>query len=240
MSFESKAGYFSNEWLEFVDREAKAILSVFPSNDAIDVAASALVEQQPCFSYIPWAVVLTSQGIDSAFSRLLTIVKTPDERTPSNNPDLRPAINNLKKIIYEAGAVTPVSACLVAGHMIQVAVRNPGEEWGIYQDMGRQYPQFAGDWPGKLYRQFGLQPVGEASQTHPELFQIIGKTIIAKAVYKSRNPQREGEEFSEFRKRALSVAAVIGSDALAAMLSLRLKRYVAEAYSIRGLEVIKG
>ncbi len=215
--------YCSNDWLVPIGERAKAILTRFPREDAINIASAVLMSVDVGDKTLPWCTVFKSDSIDKVLPKLVQVLKTPDFRTPVFNPEYRMAIDEVLGIL-EAG--------------------KKKEHFTIYHDQARKFPQYAEDWIENLERQFGIETFLKAKEINPELFRLLTQSkLIARL---NRNSIRqEGESVEELINRVMDffeisfeseekfVPSLIEANRI---LQQGLEGYRKAAYQLRGLE----
>lgn len=227
---------FSNDWLEPVKEEARRVLVICPFPEvATTIAATVLVEEDIYEIDVPWTVVFDSESIEEAIPKLVNILTARDGDTPSQDVNLRETINRLKLILWKADADTNLRACHAAYAMVQVAANKEDEDFRIYQDSARRYPQYADKWLRKLEEQFGKEAVRKAVGKFPEFFILLGRQLTIAKENSPRTLMRSGENPFEYIKRALTVAAEVGFGAMNEILNKRLISYERASYALRGL-----
>ncbi|MBI2337755.1 hypothetical protein HYU95_01085 [Candidatus Daviesbacteria bacterium] len=240
MSTEDRANrYTSNEWLVPIGEKAKKVFEPLPRQVAIEVANAILTQEDSGTTDIPWTTVFPSDNLDDVCSRLLTTFRTSDGQTPAYNADLRSAINDLKRIMFEEGALDgQFLACHAGYHLVRVAAGKPEELFTTYRDLARRWPQYAGKWENDLIEQFGIKAISAAEQRHRELFDLLHQNQAIARMDEHPQLQRAGEATSSFISRAfesLNITNVAGLETAVRLLNKRHDGYRRASYQLRGI-----
>lgn len=242
MSIEDRANrYTSNEWLIPIGEKAKKVFEPLPRQVAIEVANTVLTQEDSGTTDIPWATVFPSDDLDDICSRLLATLKTPDAQTPAYNADLQSAINDLRRILFEAGVLdSQFLACHAAYHLVRVAAGKTEELFTTYRDLARRWPQYAGEWEAKLIKQFGVRAISKAKQKHSKLFDLLHQNQAIARIHKQPQLQRVGETTPSFISRAfesLNITDVSNLKAATRLLNKRHDEYRRASYQLRGIPI---
>lgn len=245
MARENRDFYVSNEWLVPIEEKARQVFKQLPRTTAVEVASAILTLEDSGDTEIPWTTVFPSDDIDDVCSRLLTTLRTPDLETPANNVELRPAINDLKGILFKEGAlVDQPQACHAAYHLVRVAAGRMDENFDIYRDLARQWPQYAvgsTSWAAMLEVQFGQDRVEVTRVSNPELFDLLRQSQSLARLKSTSTFALEGETVGDFITRgleSLNVTDVASLEAAARLMARRHLPYREAAYRLRGLPEI--
>lgn len=238
MNAEDRANrYTSNEWLLPIGERARKVFAPFPRQGAIEVANTVLTEKDSGPSDIPWTTVFPSDDLDSVCGRLLDTLKSPDGQTPAYNPYLISAVNDLKRIMFEEGALEEQTlACHATYHLVRVAAGKPEELFRTYRDLARRWPQYAGGWEADLVEQFGAKAVSKAAQKHGRLFYLLRRNQAIARMYEQPQLQQVGEATPNFISRAfesLNIIDVVGLEAATRLLNIRHDEYKRASYRLR-------
>jgi hypothetical protein len=231
--------YDSNEWLGPIAARAKPIFADFPREEATEIAAAVLQGVDAGTTDIPWVTVFPSDNIDVVGTRLLTTLRTPDYRTPAYDPELHLAVESTRAIIDASGA-TGFMRPHAAYHLVQTAAGKPDENFRVYQDKARRWPQYADDWNKVLTEQFGPQGFAQAKDNQPELFELLDQSeALADAYFQDHGRlQQEGESTGAFIERAIAlfdISSVEGLREASRILGRGQEGYRKASYRLRGL-----
>lgn len=228
--------YTSNDWLIPVGEKTLAVLSPYPKDKAIKIVSIAVFEEICSERTIPWTMVFDNESLSDVIGRLEETLKNPDGVGIQNDVELRSGVNDLKRILWEAGADTGMLAAHAVWHMFGV-VEGDQRRAFIYQDLARRYPQYADKWITQLRKQFGEGNVQQAASRHPGFLTLMDESEKIAQLYSPNSLQKPNESVSQFLNRAFSSAAQVGLDELSRMLDSRLIPYQKAAYALRGLEL---
>lgn len=242
MSVEDRANrYTSNEWLIPIGEKAKRVFEPLPRQVAIEVVNTVLTQEDSGTTDIPWTTVFPSDDLNDVCSRLLTTLRTPDGQTPAYDPDLRSAVNDLKRILFEEGALDGrFLACHAAYHLVRVAAGKPGELFTTYRDLARRWPQYAGSWETDLIEQFGTRAVSRTRRKHGELFDLLHQNQAIARMNEQPQLQRDGEAIPNFISRAfesLSITDVASLESATRLLNKRHDGYRQASYQLREIPI---
>jgi|GEM_PF-1643281 len=240
MSQESGASrYYSNDWLIPIAEEAKPVFSQFPRETAIEVATAVLKGADSGEAAIPWTTVFPSDDKEQIGARLLQVLQTPDYQTTAFNPDTHLAVEELNELLnrHEAWGLQGRHA---AYHLVRTAAGKEQERFSTYQDMGRKWPQYAGDWTHQLKTQFGDEGYEKIRAVHPEFAVLLGKTAATAELHyrqKGEIPQPGESAFDVITRVAhmFDLTSIEGLSEASRILGQGFEGYRRVAYQIRGL-----
>jgi len=241
-------GYQCYPKLLEIEQETQTILRGLSQERAVAIAL-AVSQEIPSGSgdtRTPAVVVFSREGDhpDNIWEKLLKVMKTPDYDTPSFNPDDRPYIDELIKVLFQTGYCESFVGAIASGHMVRVAGGDPAAiEWR-YRDMARRYPQYSSSWYETLEQQFegGLTLTG--SPVEQELFHLLDEnTALAQRHEQTHNRLQEGEDTVTYISRQLEEAAEIfdlstveGFASAAHVMDKVFIDYRKETYALRGIQ----
>jgi len=231
------------EMLQPVLTEARTILSQFPQETAIEVANAVLIESHAGETQIPWVTVFPSDDKRHVGERLLKALQTSDYRTPVYDTKTKVAVGQIKELLAHHKLIG-MGSTNAAYHIVRAMAGKETEHFTTYQDLGREFPQYATTWLRQLREQFGDEGYAEITQEYPELTRLSQETEKAAELHyvQQGEMQHEGEDPANTAKRALeflpdepSATDIDNLRTLNRSLQAGFQNYRSAAYAIRGL-----
>lgn len=228
--------YHSNDWLIPLGEKAVEALKDFPREKALAAASVVYAKEGLSQLNIPWTILFDSDDLDKSIDKLERTLKIPLGISPENDEEIRESVELLRRFIGETGASTYATAAHASMHMLKAVHGNTQDEFRIYQDLSRFYPQYAGKWGNTLSEQFGDDYRKRVERDHDSFFAILDLDTINSASFGGGGLQNDSEKTVNYVIRAFEAVGIVGLEEMTMLLNRRLMPYQQTAHRVRGLE----